>query len=147
MSCQQTSDVGDPELSQAALTVTKATPFKETAVDGYALGGFTWRHSSPDSQRPVVIINAATSVRCRHYSRFAAYLFCHGFDVMTYDYRGIGESRSESIKGLRASWLTGALWISKRCSNARSGSFPVSQSMWSPIVSAVARRAWRSRAR
>lgn len=104
MSCQQTSDVGDPELSQAALTVTKATPFKETAVDGYPLGGFTWRHSSPDPQRLVVIINAATSVRCRHYSRFAAYLFSHGCDVMTYDYRGIGESRSESIKGLRASW-------------------------------------------
>lgn len=52
----------------------------------------------------MVVINAATSVRCRHYSRFAAYLFSHGFDVMTYDYRGIGESRSESIKGLRASW-------------------------------------------
>jgi predicted alpha/beta hydrolase len=78
--------------------------FIENAADGYALGGFTWRHSSPDPQRPVVIINAATSVRCRHYSRFAAYLFSRGFDVMTYDYRGIGESRSESIKGLRASW-------------------------------------------
>ncbi|MFJ4496675.1 alpha/beta hydrolase family protein [Pseudomonas atacamensis] len=78
--------------------------FIENAADGYALGGFTWRHSSPDPQRPVVIINAATSVRCRHYLRFAAYLFCHGFDVMTYDYRGIGESRSESIKGLHASW-------------------------------------------
>lgn len=84
--------------------VTIGESFIENAADGYALGGFTWRHSSPDPQRPVVIINAATSVRCRHYSRFAAYLFCHGFDVMTYDYRGIGESRSESIKGLRASW-------------------------------------------
>ena len=84
--------------------VTIGEPFIEDAADGHALGGFTWRHSSPDPQRPVVIINAATSVRCRHYSRFAAYLFSHGCDVMTYDYRGIGESRSESIKGLRASW-------------------------------------------
>lgn len=84
--------------------VTIGESFIENAADGYALGGFTWRHSSPDPQRPVVIINAATSVRCRHYSRFAAYLFSHGFDVMTYDYRGIGESRRESIKGLRASW-------------------------------------------
>jgi len=84
--------------------VTIGESFIENAVDGYALGGFTWRHSSPDPQRPVVIINAATSVRCRHYSRFAAYLFSHGCDVMTYDYRGIGESRSESIKGLCASW-------------------------------------------
>ena len=51
-----------------------------------------------------MIINAATSVHCRHYSRFAAYLFANGFDVITYDYRGIGESRPGSIKGLNASW-------------------------------------------
>ncbi len=52
----------------------------------------------------MVIINAATSVRCRHYSRFADYLFANGFDVITYDYRGIGESRSGSLKGFKASW-------------------------------------------
>jgi predicted alpha/beta hydrolase len=57
-----------------------------------------------DTQRPVVIINAATSVRCRHYSRFADYLFANDFDVITYDYRGIGESRPASLKGLKASW-------------------------------------------
>jgi predicted alpha/beta hydrolase len=53
---------------------------------------------------PVVIINAATSVRCRHYSRFADYLFANGFDVITYDYRGIGESRRGSLRGFKASW-------------------------------------------
>ena len=79
-------------------------PFQETAADGYRLGGFIWRHGVPDPTRPVVIINAATSVRCRHYSRFADYLFANGFDVITYDYRGIGESRPASLKGLRASW-------------------------------------------
>ncbi|MBN3967432.1 alpha/beta fold hydrolase [Pseudomonas gregormendelii] len=79
-------------------------PFKEPAADGFILGGFTWRHASHDSARPVVIINAATSVRCRHYARFADYLHVNGFDVITYDYRGIGESRPASMKGLRASW-------------------------------------------
>lgn len=83
---------------------TPGKPFKETASDGFILGGFTWRHPSGDADRPVVIINAATSVRCRHYSRFADYLFAHGFDVITYDYRGIGESRPASLKGLQASW-------------------------------------------
>ncbi|MGE1092550.1 alpha/beta hydrolase family protein [Pseudomonas zeae] len=78
--------------------------FKETADDGFVLGGFTWRHALPDLQRPVVIINAATSVRCRHYSRFAAYLFANGFDAIIFDYRGIGESRPDSMKGLEASW-------------------------------------------
>jgi predicted alpha/beta hydrolase len=77
----------------------------------------------PDTQRPVVIINAATSVRCRHYSRFADYLFANGFDVITYDYRGIGESRPASLKGLEASWTDWGAWISRRCSSARSVSF------------------------
>ena len=85
-------------------TATVSQSFKETAADGFVLGGFTWRQALPDTQRPVVIINAATSVHCRHYSRFAAYLFANGFDVITYDYRGIGESRPGSIKGLNASW-------------------------------------------
>ena len=85
-------------------TATVSQSFKETAADGFVLGGFTWRQALPDTQRPVVIINAATSVHCRHYSRFADYLFANGFDVITYDYRGIGESRPGSIKGLNASW-------------------------------------------
>lgn len=79
-------------------------PFQERATDGFLLGGFTWQHAGTDPARAVVIINAATSVRCRHYARFADYLFANGFDVITYDYRGIGESRPASIKGLQASW-------------------------------------------
>lgn len=79
-------------------------PFKETAADGFVLGGFIWRHAHQDTQRPVVIINAATSVRCRHYFPFADYLFNHGFNVIVYDYRGIGESRPVSLRGLKASW-------------------------------------------
>ncbi|QVM90627.1 alpha/beta fold hydrolase [Pseudomonas entomophila] len=81
-----------------------ATAFCHTAADGYRLGGFRWRHATPDRQRPLVIVNAATSVRCRYYSRFADYLFAQGFDVLTYDYRGIGESRPASLRGFQASW-------------------------------------------
>ena len=104
MSCQDTPARQGMQSRSPTLPAEQGEPFKEAAADGFALGGFTWRQFLPDSQRPVVIISAATSVRCRHYSRFAAYLFANGFDVMTYDYRGIGESRSASIKGLNASW-------------------------------------------
>jgi predicted alpha/beta hydrolase len=62
-----------------------------------------------------VIINAATSVRCRYYSRFADYLFAQGCDVLTYDYRGIGESRPASLRGFQASWSDWGGWISKPC--------------------------------
>jgi len=82
----------------------QAEAFREPTADGHSIGGFTWRHPRTDFERPVVVINAATSVRCRHYSRFADYLFANGFDVITYDYRGIGESRSGSLKGFKASW-------------------------------------------
>ncbi|MDF0732791.1 alpha/beta fold hydrolase [Pseudomonas entomophila] len=81
-----------------------ATAFRHTTADGYSLGGFQWRHAEPEPLRPLVIINAATSVRCRYYSRFADYLFAQGCDVLTYDYRGIGESRPASLRGLQASW-------------------------------------------
>lgn len=104
MSCQDTPPLQAAQRKPPLAAELQGDPFKETAADGFALGGFTWRHALPDIQRPVVIINAATSVRCRHYSRFAAYLFANGFDVITYDYRGIGESRPGSIKGLNASW-------------------------------------------
>ena len=53
----------------------------------------------------MVIINPATSVRCRYYFRFAVYLFEHGFDVIVYDYRGIGESRPETLQGFDACWI------------------------------------------
>ena len=79
-------------------------PFSERAADNHAISGFTWRHLRTDLDRPVVIINAATSVRCRHYARFADYLFANGLDVITYDYRGIGASRSGSLRGFKASW-------------------------------------------
>ncbi|MFJ2486782.1 alpha/beta fold hydrolase [Pseudomonas sp. NPDC087639] len=104
MSFQDTPELADVQQTSSSAAQLQGEPIKETAADGFVLGGFTWRHALPDVQRPVVIINAATSVRCRHYSRFAAYLFANGFDVITYNYRGIGESRPGSMKGLHASW-------------------------------------------
>lgn len=78
--------------------------FREITADGYSLGGFCWRQQVPDATRALVIINAATSVRCSYYARFAQYLFGHGLDVITYDYRGIGESRPASLRHFQASW-------------------------------------------
>lgn len=84
---------------------TQSQPVTITAPDGYRLGGFVWRHPHDDADRPVVIINAATSVRCRYYSRFAGYLHGQGFNVVTYDYRGIGVSRPASLRRFDAGWL------------------------------------------
>lgn len=79
--------------------------FSATAGDGYPIRGFLWRcPQGRAADRPVVVINAATSVRCRYYARFAAYLCANGLDAVTYDYRGIGESRPPSLRKLEASW-------------------------------------------
>ncbi|WP_337269440.1 alpha/beta hydrolase family protein [Oryzifoliimicrobium ureilyticus] len=51
-----------------------------------------------------IIINCATGVAARYYHRYAAFLAEHGFDVLTYDYRGIGRSRPNSLKGCCYRW-------------------------------------------
>ena len=79
-------------------------PLTLHARDGAPLRGFVWAHGDPAANRPVVIVNPATSVRCRYYTRFADHLFAHGADVILYDYRGIGESRPASLRGFDASW-------------------------------------------
>lgn len=88
-------------------TALDPAPLRIKAADGAILGGFVWQSAAvgPAAVRPVVIINTATSVRCRYYSRFAQFMFQHGFDVITYDYRGIGESRPASLRGFPASWV------------------------------------------
>lgn len=81
-------------------------PLSIPAADGYLLHARLWRHEGPaPARRPVVVINPATAVHSRYYARFAAYLHGHGFDVVTYDYRGIGESRPGALKGFAASWI------------------------------------------
>lgn len=71
------------------------------AADGFTLHGQLWQ-ATDTTLHTALIINAATGVAARYYSRYAAYLAHHGFLVLTYDYRGIGASRPTSLRGLRA---------------------------------------------
>lgn len=81
-------------------------PINIHSTDGYLLRSFIWRRPcDPQHPHPVVIVNPATAVRCRYYARFADYLCARGCDVLTYDYRGIGESRYGSLRGLAADWV------------------------------------------
>lgn len=74
-------------------------------TDGYRLQANVWHHAQTSSRSPVVIINSATSVRCRYYDRFAQALHARGCSVLTYDYRGIGDSKHGTLRGLAAGWL------------------------------------------
>jgi predicted alpha/beta hydrolase len=65
--------------------------------DGVTLAGHVW---SQASARAIVIVNPATGVLVRYYHRYAKFPAEHGFEVITYDYRGIGESRPEDLQAL-----------------------------------------------
>jgi predicted alpha/beta hydrolase len=56
--------------------------------------------SSPS--RAVVLVGGATAVPQRFYRAWATDLADRGYDVLTLDYRGIGESRAGSLRGLPA---------------------------------------------
>ncbi len=51
----------------------------------------------------LLVINSATGVKQQVYFSFAKYFAEKGFTVITYDYRGIGESKPHKMKGFEAS--------------------------------------------
>lgn len=62
-----------------------------TSSDGVALGA---RMFEPREARASVIVHGATATPARYYDRFATWLAHRGYRVLTYDYRGIGRSRT-----------------------------------------------------
>jgi predicted alpha/beta hydrolase len=69
--------------------------------DGVTLAGHIWSRPSASA---IVIVNPATGVLARYYYRYAAFLADQGFEVITYDYRGIGESRPDDLRRCRIRW-------------------------------------------
>ncbi len=71
------------------------------ARDGYPLAATCYQ---PDANptNTVVTINSATAVPQRYYKPFAKFLTEQGYTAVTYDYRGIGASRPESLRGFAA---------------------------------------------
>jgi predicted alpha/beta hydrolase len=65
--------------------------------------------SEPEDSRGVVVVNGAVAVPASFYRAFADHLATAGFTVITYDYRGIGTSRSRDLKTLEATMTDWAL--------------------------------------
>lgn len=70
--------------------------------DGFPLVASRFHPADGNAAAPIVLINAATGVKRGYYRHFAAYLAADGFEVLTYDYRGIGDSRPASLRGFAA---------------------------------------------
>nr|WP_245356602.1 alpha/beta fold hydrolase [Paeniglutamicibacter kerguelensis] len=67
--------------------------------------GHLFEPAAPDGPaKGVVVIASATGVLSTYYHRYAAFLAGHGFTAITFDYRGIGASAPESLKGFTVRW-------------------------------------------
>ncbi len=78
------------------------------ATDGFALSSI-WMHNEQNNNNKTIVIASATGVRKEFYIKFGQYLNQQGFSVLLFDYRGIGESAPEQLKGFVAymhEWTT-----------------------------------------
>jgi len=67
------------------------------AADGYLLGATLFLPRG--AKHHAVLVNSATAVPRKIYKGFAGYLARRGCAVLTYDYRGIGDSRQKALIG------------------------------------------------
>jgi predicted alpha/beta hydrolase len=82
---------------EAALDDVFADDITLPAADGYKLGATLFLPRGAKSH--AVLINPATAVPRKIYRGFAGYLAHRGCAVLTYDYRGIGNSRQKALEG------------------------------------------------
>jgi predicted alpha/beta hydrolase len=82
------------------------------ADDRYPLGVSIM--DPPSAARGTVIVHGATATPARFYAPFAGFLAASGIRVIRYDYRGVGLSRPESLRGFAATmddWARDAVTI------------------------------------
>jgi len=78
------------------------SPIQIEATDGYLLGATLFYTGDAPLPGRIAIINCATGVKAAYYARYARFLAEHGYLAITWDYRGIGASRTDSLRRLRA---------------------------------------------
>lgn len=82
------------------------------AADGYRLGARLFAPRCSSSLVSVAVINSGAGLGQQFYAAFAEYLASHGVPTLTYDYRGIGESKPPTLRGFAADV---EMWGSKDC--------------------------------
>ena len=70
------------------------------ATDGFPLAATLFE--PPSAAKAVVIISAATAVSRRYYAAYARFVMSQGFVAVTYDYRGIADSKNTAPLDTRA---------------------------------------------
>ena len=91
-------------MPDSVATAAASAPLREEdrtvpAADGYPLAVTLYPVDGADT---AVLLNPATAVPRGFYRRYAHFLQALGWQVVTYDYRGIGGSRQGSLRGFEA---------------------------------------------
>ncbi len=92
----------DTSIREGSPLATAPETISIQCDDGAILRGHFWHSSMPT--HGCVIINSATGVQATYYHRYALFLAANGFNVVTYDYRGIGLSRPPELKRVQYRW-------------------------------------------
>lgn len=109
-------------LAMHNLSIENITPEHTiiTASDGYELAASIYRAVRSNSshgtteQEQIILLNSGTGVKRGYYTKFASFLASNGFTVITYDYRGIGESLRTDIRDFDTSISE---WGEKDCTS------------------------------
>ena len=104
-------------------------PLTLLAADGYPLAA---THYPADGSNQYIVIASATGVPRGFYRRFAEFAQMRGVNVITIDYRGIGDSKPSTLKGfdmLYADWSTLDLAAAVDYASARGKAWLVGHSL------------------
>lgn len=98
-------------------------------ADGVAISAtFYGEERPPPQRRGAVLVASAMGVAQRYYTDFATWLAQQGYLVATFDYRGIGRSRPQRLRGFEADVLS---WAKLDCAamldalGSRAGGVPL----------------------
>jgi predicted alpha/beta hydrolase len=73
-----------------------------TALDGFMLGATLYRSSRSTDPSTVALFSCGGGIPAARYARFARFLAANSIPVLVFDYRGIGASRTSSLRGFKA---------------------------------------------
>jgi predicted alpha/beta hydrolase len=74
-------------------------------ADGVTIYGYHFASKSNEPTKGILLLAGATGVPQRFYRAYAEAASERGFDIVTLDYRGIGESAPEDLKGFKMRYL------------------------------------------